>query len=109
LAPNAAFDSVAVSSWAVHTAVSSYSGSTCNAGTCAWAPQPLPPWVTVAPTIPTRIFVAISSNVISLPRHLTHPCARGVPSSRKGQTDSYSSSHLHHQPWPTGLVDQAVQ
>jgi len=41
-APNAAADAAAVSSWAVHTAVNSYSGSTCKAGTCAWAPQPLP-------------------------------------------------------------------
>ena len=60
-APNFSADAFAVSSWAVQTALSSKSGRAFNAGTWALAPQPLPPWVTVAPTIPTRIFAAMLS------------------------------------------------
>src|SRR5262245_47630687 len=58
-APNAAAEAFAVSSCAVQTAWSWYWGRTFRAGTWAWAPQPLPPCVTVAPTIPTRILSGI--------------------------------------------------
>src|SRR5215510_9858464 len=60
-APNALAEAAAVSSCAVQTAFSSYSGSALSAGTWALAPQPLPPCVTVAPTMPTRILSAIRS------------------------------------------------
>src|SRR5215831_16640304 len=58
-APNAAAEAFAVSSCAVQTAWSWYWGRTFRAGTWALAPQPLPPCVTVAPTIPTRILSGI--------------------------------------------------
>lgn len=57
-APNFSAEAFAVSACAVHTAFSSKFGNACKAGTWAWAPQPLPPGVTVAPTIPTLILSA---------------------------------------------------
>ena len=51
-APNFSFEACAVSSRDVHTAFSSYSGSSLIAGTWALAPQPEPPCVTVAPDDP---------------------------------------------------------
>src|SRR2546428_6246648 len=65
-APYFSAEALAVASCAVHTALSSYSGNACNAGTCALAPQPLPPGVTVAPTIPTRILPAMSDDLVGL-------------------------------------------
>src|SRR3989441_4204379 len=65
-APYFSAEALAVASCAVHTALSSYSGNACNAGTCALAPQPLPPGVTVAPTIPTRILPAMSDDIVGL-------------------------------------------
>src|SRR5688572_23610148 len=67
-APNAAADALAVSSCAVQTAVSSYRGEAFRAGTCALAPQPLPPWVTVAPTMPTRILSVMWTSRMRAPR-----------------------------------------
>ena len=58
-APNAAAEALAVSSCEVQTAFSSKWGRAFRAGTWALAPQPLPPCVTVAPTIPTRILSVI--------------------------------------------------
>src|SRR5262244_34334 len=58
-ASNATAEAFAVSSCAVQTAWSWYWGRTFRAGTWALAPQPLPPCVTVAPTIPTRILSGI--------------------------------------------------
>src|SRR5438128_11973008 len=63
-APYFSAEALAVASCAVHTALSSYSGNACNAGTCALAPQPLPPGVTVAPTIPTRILAVMSPSFL---------------------------------------------
>src|SRR6267143_2378435 len=59
-APYFSAEAFAVASCAVHTAFNSYSGNACSAGTCALAPQPLPPGVTLAPTIPTRDLSAMS-------------------------------------------------
>src|SRR5437870_13831764 len=59
-APYFSAEALAVASCAVHTALSAYSDNACRAGTCALAPQPLPPAVTVAPTIPARILSALS-------------------------------------------------
>src|SRR5262245_18428582 len=57
-APNFSAEAFAVSACAVHTALRSKFGNACKAGTWALAPQPLPPGVTVAPTIPTLILSA---------------------------------------------------
>src|SRR5437667_8239962 len=59
------FEAWAVSSWAVQTACSVSSGRRWSAGTCALAPQPLPPCVTVAPTMPVRIVSAIIASLLS--------------------------------------------
>ena len=52
-------EAAAVSSCDVQIAFSSYWGSALSAGTWALAPQPLPPCVTVAPTMPARILSAM--------------------------------------------------
>jgi len=66
---------------ALCTAFSSYSGNACNAGTCAFAPQPLPPGVTVAPTIPTRILSAMS---FSFPKSM-----RSMARARRSWVDQW--------------------
>ena len=81
-APKAAAEAFAVSSWAVQTALSSYSGRACSAGTWALAPQPLPPGVTVAPTMPTRIFAAMLPPSRSPPRVELRP-VRLLPGSSR--------------------------
>src|SRR6185503_10534218 len=73
-APNALAEALAVSSCEVQTAFSSYCGRAFRAGTWALAPQPLPPWVTVAPTMPTRILSVISVSWSCTPRGSSPRC-----------------------------------
>src|ERR1700730_10527252 len=71
-APNFSAEAFAVSACAVHTAFSSKFGNACSAGTWALAPQPLPPGVTVAPTIPTLTLSATILFPLCVRRLSTH-------------------------------------
>jgi len=82
-----------VSACVVHTAFSSKFGNACRAGTWALAPQPLPPGVTVAPTIPTLILSA----TILFPRfvhRLSTPRERRIALQRRKSARCSSERRL---------------
>src|SRR5439155_15835393 len=57
-----------------------------SAGTCALAPQPLPPCVTVAPTMPVRMVSAIVVSLLSGAVAPAYPCA--VDQAHAGTTEA---------------------
>src|SRR5687768_15806076 len=97
-APNAAAEALAVSSCAVQTAFSSYPGSAFRAGTCAFCPQLLPPCVTVAPTIPTRILSIMAGSHRA--RYWTWPPAARLR-DRESQLRLVFSGFAHSWTKPT--------
>src|SRR5215510_14668306 len=85
-APKAFAEAVAVSWCDVQTAFSSYWGSALGAGTWALAPQPLPPCVTVAPTMPVRMVSAMVASLLS--GAVAPACLCAVDQAHAGATEA---------------------
>src|SRR5215510_4947132 len=85
-APKAFAEAVAVSWCDVQTAFSSYWGSALGAGTWALAPQPLPPCVTVAPTMPVRMMLAMGASLLL--GVVQHVCPWAVDQAHAGATEA---------------------
>src|SRR4029453_9839839 len=63
-----------------------WSGRRWSAGTWALAPQPLPPWVTVAPTMPVRMVSPIVAYLLS--GAVAHACPCAVEQTPEGATEA---------------------